>query len=165
MKFLSSLSKPNTEVPINYQIGWWANQHLLQIDAFEVTIIKSELNLMNSHSLLSYTIQGKLKVEGSHLPYIKQIHHSEKMLTVHKDGPFAPERLQGKVADAEIQLVPIVTLKPHKKTAKQPASQIPQWSPFSLSNQFRVSSLHWGENIFRFVCGSFEEEIVLWQRK
>lgn len=165
MKLFSFLSKPKTEIPITHQIGWWANQHLMQIDTFNVTIIKSKLNLMNSRSLLSYTIKGKLKAQGSHMPYIKKIHHSEKMLAEHPNGSFAPARVQDGVVDAEIQLTPIVVLKLHKKTAKKPALQTSEYIPFSLSNEFTVNSLHWGENIFRFVCGNFIEEIILWQHK
>lgn len=164
MKLFSFLYKTKKEIPVTYKIGWWANQHLLQIDSFDVTIIKSKLNLMNSRSLLSYTVKGKLKVQGSYMPYIKKIHHSEKMLAEHPNGSFAPARVHDGVVDAEIQLTPIVALKLHKKSKKQ-ALQTFEFIPFSLSNEFTVNSLHWGENIFRLVCGSFIVEIVLWQHK
>ncbi len=71
--------KPNYEIPITYNIGWWSYQNDLIIDEFNVEIVESKLNLFNSKSLISYQIIGKIKYKGEWKPSIKRVHISERL--------------------------------------------------------------------------------------
>lgn len=156
MKLFSKAPKANTTVEITYQIGWFAHQQLLKIDSFEVKVLQSELNLMNSTSLISYTIKGTLKKDSIYMPYIQKAHHSEELINTHTD--FYNET-KNKVVDACIRITPVVGINNKKRGEKDTII------PFKFTNQYLIKSLHWGENSIQFSCGNFSTCIHLHQKK
>lgn len=155
--FLSLFSRKHRakkEIPITYAIGWWAFQDLLEIHTFDVSIINSHLNLFNSKSLIQYSVTGVLKQKDGYAPFIRSVHHSEDVLT--SKNVFAED--EDSSLDAHIKITPVVGLKTSKES-------IPSDTTFSFTNRHVVSSLHWGNNLIRFSCGDFNQEICLKQRK
>jgi hypothetical protein len=156
MKLFSFLSKEKREVPVIYQIGWWAHQEILQVTSFEVEIVKSNLNLFNSISLIRYTVKGTLNHQGGSIPYIRAVHHSEQL--VHAVSVFSDEDSDSIPVHANIQLTPIAAFKDLKKRVTGPVS-------FEFSNEYKIKSLRWGQNRFKFSCAGIERTIYLSQRK
>ncbi len=145
--------KAKNEIPVTYNLGWWAYQNNLQIDSFKIDIIKSELNLFNSKSLISYKISGTLKNFDNDVRFIKSVHISEKKITK-EPSMYADE---GNI-DAEIQITPIVGYKDSKGTKAGN-------SYFSFTNELKIESMGWGENLILLKCGKFEQTIKLSQTK
>lgn len=133
------------DVPITYQTTWWAYQDGLMINDLAVEIVQSELNLMNSESVVLYTIQGEIYFENNEVS-ILQIHISERV-NRDKDQPY----------DRIFELTPIVQCKPKSEGAGK--------FSFEIKNQHRVHSTHWGTNRVLFVCGDMQQVVELQQLK
>jgi len=154
MKLFSIFQKEKKEVAVRYQIGWWAFQDLLKIHTFDVSIIKSHLNVMNSKSLIKYTVTGVLKQRSGYMPFIRFVHHSEHILK--SENVFNED--ENNSLDAQIKITPIVGLRTNKENRFDDIS-------FAFTNQYVVSSLHWGDNFIDFSCGAIHQKICLKQRK
>lgn len=156
MKLFSTKSKKTHFIPIVYKLGWWPHQHLMEVHAFEVEIIKSNLNLMNSKSIIHYTINGSFKKDAAgRQAFIKSVHHSEQLLNTAYELTNVGEK---PITDAGIILTPIVGISDKKPNANADLS-------FEFTNQYEIESLHWGDNYIQFHCGNFCKEICLMQRK
>lgn len=156
MRLFSILSKQKRDVPVVYQLGWWAHQEILQVESFEVEVVHSHLNLFNSISLIRYTIKGFLNHSGGGVPYIRSVHHSEQR--VHQGNEFLEEEQNVIPVHAHIQITPVVAFKDLKKRVGVPVS-------FEFSNEYKLTSLRWGQNHFKFSCAVFDRHIYLTQRK
>ncbi len=133
------------DVPITYQTTWWAYQDGLMINDLAVEVVQSELNLMNSESVVSYTIQGEIYFENNEVS-IQQIHISERV-----------NRGEDQSYDRIFELTPVVQCKPKSGVAGKFA--------FEIKNQHRVHSTRWGANRVLFVCGDMQQVIELQQLK
>jgi len=141
------LRKLKIEIPITYNIGWWAHQNAMIIEGLDIKILESNLNLFNSKSLVSYKIKGKLKHDGSWKPSIKEIHISERL---NKDTAQNLNRI--------IELTPIVALKEDEKLNGG-------IEEFEFTNQHRITSGNWGLNRLKFISADIEKIIELRQSK
>ncbi|MWB92885.1 hypothetical protein GON26_00760 [Flavobacterium sp. GA093] len=133
------------EIPVTYNIGWWAYQDDLTIDSLKIVIIESKLNLFNSKSLISYSVYGKMKYDGHWEPEIKNVHLSER---IEKDS----------VKNRIIEITPIISVK-ENETLKGGIKQ------FKFKNEHTIISNQWGNNTIKFICGNKEQIIILQQRK
>lgn len=138
---------PKIEIPVTYNISWWAYQENLIIENFKIEIVESKLNLFNNKSLIAYTIKGKMKYEKQWKSYIGKIHISERL---NKDSTQNINRI--------IELTPIVRVK-NNKNANGGVEE------FEFKNEFIITSGNWGMNRIKFICGNKEEIIELVQRK
>jgi hypothetical protein len=140
-------SKPKQAVPVTYHLGWWSNQNELQVDSFGVSVIESKLNVLNTKSLIAYRIKGHLTYTGHWKPYIKEVQISERFLTdtIHK-------------AEAEIRITPLVN-------TKEDNSVNGGVETFDFTNEYVVSTFHWGDNKIRFRCMNHETVLELHQKK
>jgi hypothetical protein len=140
------------EIEVTTNIGWWTNQNDLKIDSLKVELIDSRLNLFNSHSLIRYTVRGRLTGLNHWKPYIAKVHISERFIkkTDKKDTCKIPEAL--------IEITPIVSTKENKKYNGEVV-------PFEFTNEIKVQSFHWGINLLRIQCGNNYKDVKLIQRK
>ena len=139
--------EPKVEIPITYNIGWWANQKELSIDSLEIKVVESKLNLFNSKSLISYKVSGKLIYEGYWEPKIKEVHISER---INLDTLLNCDRI--------IEITPVIETAENRKRKGGE-------NKFSFENEHTIISNHWGINKIKFVCGKKEQTIELKQRK
>ena len=139
--------QPKMEIPITYNIGWWANQSDLTIDSLKVDIIESKLNLFTSKSLISYSIRGQIKCKGHWQPKIEEVHISER---ANSDTTQHYDRI--------IEITPIVKVVDNEKINGRTQN-------FYFSNEHTITSNHWGLNKIKFICGQKEQIIELHQRK
>ncbi|MCX2680147.1 hypothetical protein OOZ15_09370 [Galbibacter sp. EGI 63066] len=146
-KLSKKTRKPKIEIPETFRVGWWSNQEKLIIEGFSVEIIQSELNLFNNKSLISYTINGKIKPDGDWVSYVKEIHISERL-----NKNTTPN------CDRIIELTPIVAVKKGKKMNGAVEK-------FKFTNEYIITSGHWGVNRIKLVCGTKEQTIELKQTK
>ncbi len=153
---LFSMLQYRKRIPIIYQLGWWAHQEVFEITSFDVQVIKSHLNLLNSVSFIRYTVKGYLHKETTGMPYIQSVHHSEQLLE--SGNEFSEEADSVISVHAHIQITPIV----HVKNTKRPAAE---FIPFEFTNEYKLKSLRWGDNCFQFSCGGINRTIHLTQRK
>lgn len=80
--FLPGPRSPKLEIPVTYNVGWWANQEALSIDSLKIEIIESKLNLFNEKSLISYEVSGQLTNEQHWKAEIKEVHISWIILSL-----------------------------------------------------------------------------------
>ena len=153
---LFSILPYRKRIPIIYQLGWWPHQDMLEITSFEVQVVKSHLNLLNSISLISYTVKGYLHKGGAGEPYIKFAHHSEQLLGIQSE--FSEETDTAISAHAHIQITPIVHVRNERDTIAESIS-------FEFTNEYKLKSLRWGNNCFQFSCGGINKIIHLTQCK
>lgn len=139
--------KPKVEIPVTYNIGWWANQKTLKIDSLNIQVVESKLNLFNSKSLISYKVSGELSYEGYWQPKIKEIHISER---VNLDTLLHCDRI--------IEITPVIEVEENKRTKGG-------LNKFEFKNEHTITSNHWGINRIKFVCGKKEQIIELQQTK
>ncbi|WP_028978204.1 hypothetical protein [Sporocytophaga myxococcoides] len=139
--------KPNLEVPVTYTIEWWPEQNKMTIESFNIEIIESKLNLLNSKSLLAYKVSGSLKSVARWQSFIYKVHISERF---NSDTSKPYERI--------IEITPIVSAKKNENTTDSTY-------PFEFKNEHIVFSSQWGVNRIKFICGSKEQVIELKQRK
>ena len=139
--------KPKIEIPITYNIGWWANQDKLIIENLDIQIIQSELNLFNSKSLVRYKINGKIKTPYDWKTHIKEVHISDRF---NKDSTLNFDRI--------IELTPIVGIKDDEKTNGKNAN-------FEFTNELIITSANMGVNRIKFICADKEQIIELVQTK
>ncbi len=158
MRLFSTLIKQKKQVPVVYKLGWWASQRMLEVTSFEVTVIKSQLNLFNSISQISYTVKGWLQAGSFGVPYIQAVHHCEQLEDMQDSFSEGNVSVLSSQVHALIQLTPIVGLKNVKKHS---TGRI----PFEITNEYRITSLRWGTNNFKFSCAGIESVIHLSQRK
>ena len=157
MKLFSRLFSRKKTVPVIYKIGWWSNQELLEVTSFEVTVVKSNLNLLNSISVIRYTLRGTLQSDGFGTPYIQAIHHAEQLMPA--PDPFAEKNEDAIMpVHAHLQLTPVVGIKNKKPKTGGPI-------PFELTTDYKIRSLRWGHNCFEFTCAGMNRKIHLSQRK
>ena len=138
--------KPKNEIPITYNIEWWAYQDDLVIDSLKIKIIESKLHLFNCKSLISYSVYGKIESDYTYSDSnIEKIHLSER---IEKDS------LENRI----IEITPIVsfTEKFYKKNRVK---------KFKFTNEHTIISNDWGNNTIKFICGNKEQIIKLKQRK
>jgi hypothetical protein len=145
--------KARTQVPITYRLGWWTDQGELHVDSFIVAVVDSKLSLFNSKSLISYRIKGHLDYKGSWKPYIKEVHMSERFLRVDTLNNADLNK-----PGSEILITPVVFTK-QDNTANGGSI------PFDFTNEYTVTSYHWGVNRVKVKCGQMEETIELFQKK
>ena len=141
--------KARTEIPVTYKIGWCFAQEDLQIDSFSVKIVKSKLSIFNNKSLLSYTVKGNLKCRGNDIPFIKEVHVSEKRIYSNFNYNTPVNNI-----DAEISITPIFSSKERKKNKCDSVI-------FNFTNEINIESMHWGDNKILFKCGQFETTMIL----
>lgn len=139
--------RPKKEIATTHEIGWWAHQDALAVIQFSVDIVDSRLNLFNSKSLLSYTIEGTLKGSKNWKPYIHTIHLSERYINFATDS-----------AQAIIDITPVIKVK-EKNGYNGEAI------PFHFTNELIIESLTWGPNNLQFRCAGHEKNMELLQRK
>lgn len=141
---------PKIEIPETHSIGWWSNQEALNVDAFEVDIIESNLNMFNTESLISYRIIGHLSYKKGRRPLIKEIHLSERFLTDIGDSTETPKAL--------IEITPIIeTIDDDSYDGEK--------IKFDITNEKIINSFHWGDNQLRFKCLNHTNDIKLSQQK
>ena len=139
--------KPKVEIPVTYNIGWWANQKSLEVDSLNVKVVESKLNLFNTKSLISYEVSGQLSYEGYWEPKIKEVHLSER---INSDTLIHCDRI--------IEITPVIAVEENRKTKGGK-------NKFSFENEHIIVSNGWGINRIKFVCGKKEQIIELHQRK
>jgi hypothetical protein len=150
------LSREKKERPIVYKLDWWAYQEALEVTSFEVTVVKSDLGLFNSVSLIRYTVKGWLYHRSGDFPYIRYVHHSEKLIPWPDE--FSEEEEEKMPVHAHIRLTPVVALKNLKK-------RVTERVPFEFSNEYKINSLRWGPNHFKFSCAGIDQHVHLCQSK
>lgn len=138
--------EPKNQTEITYNIGWWSYQDGLTINKFEITIVDSHLNLFNSRSLISYTIEGKMTNKKNWEPYLKKIHVSERFES------------DSTMRIGIIEITPIIGVK---ERDDYNGEQI----DFKTTNELLIESFHWGNNKLVFKCGEFQKELELKQSK
>lgn len=139
--------KPKLEIPVTYTIEWWPEQNKMTVESFDIDIIESNLNLLNSKSLIAYKVSGILKSVGQWKSFIYKVHISERF---NSDTTKPYERV--------IEITPVVSAKKMENTTDST-------DPFEFKNEHIVFSSQWGVNRIKFVCGSKEQIIELRQRK
>ncbi|GAB4147765.1 MAG: hypothetical protein Fur0041_21620 [Bacteroidia bacterium] len=139
--------KARHEVPVTYNLGWWAKNPNIQLESFEVSVEENQLNLLNQKAKIRYTIKGKMKANAGWKPYIEKVHVSERFVT--------DDSLHRK---AELVFTPVMNSKRSKKFE---GGMI----PFEFTNEHIVSSYQWGKNHYEFICGSFSKQFTLEQKK
>ena len=145
--FFPGHRKPKLQIPVTYTIAWWTNQESLIIDAFNIEIVESKLNVYISKSLISYKISGKLFHKGTWQSKIGQVHISERLNhDMHSD------------CDRIIEITPIVKVAEHKNVNGGTEK-------FEFTNEFTIASNQWGPNRIKFVCSGQEQIIELLQSK
>lgn len=70
--------KAKTEVREVYKLGWWTKNPNMRIESFEVKVVESNLNLLNTTAKISYTITGTMKANAGYEAYIGEVHVSEQ---------------------------------------------------------------------------------------
>lgn len=137
-------------VAVTYQVGWWAYQENLKINAIEVELAGDKsLSLMNNKTNAKIIIRGVVSgLEGNWRPTIARIHASER---------FTPSA-ESKERVSRIELTPIVEVV---KDSSYKGSDV----PFEISFTHPVNTFRWGNNDMVFVSGNQEKKIVLLQRK
>ncbi len=140
------IGQPKLEMPVTYTIGWWAYQKNLTIDSLQVLIVENKTDLFNSKSIVSYQIEGHIKWDSSWQPTIKEVHISER---IHTDTIQNFSRI--------IELTPVAEVKRSKKSDQGTEK-------FCFKNEHVITSLRWGENQIKFICGNKEQIIKLEQR-
>ena len=145
---LAKIPRPRSDVPIEYKIGWWPHQHVINLNGLETRIIFDRLTLLNSTSVVEYRLTGKLTYREQQRPYIKSVHISERWERVDME--------QGNVA--AITVTPVVAIREDKSYSGEPVE-------FDLAVQDYLQSGGWGENHYQVSSFGRHAEIVLWQRK
>lgn len=139
---------PGIEIPVSYNIGWWAHQDDLIIDSLKIKIIESNLSLFNSKSLVSYKVSGRINYQGHWKPRIKEVHVSERL---ERDSV---QKIIGRI----IELTPIVSVEEDNKVNSGVEK-------FEFKNEQTIASNGWELNLIKFVCGKKEQIIQLRQKK
>jgi hypothetical protein len=139
--------RPILEIPVTYNIGWWANQKMLSIDSLHIEVVESYLNLMNAKSIVSYRVGGHLTYGGQWQPKITEVHISERMC---HDTMSHYDRI--------VEITPIVKTKRNEKVNGGS-------DRFEFTNEHIITSNQWGINRIKFVCGQSEQVIELRQKK
>ena len=142
----SGPAEPRNQTEITYNIGWWSHQDGLTIDKFEIKIVDSRLNLFNSRSLISYTIEGTMTDAKNWEPYLEKIHISERF------------QIDSTMRTGIIEITPIIGVK---EKDDYNGGQI----EFKTTNELIIESFHWGNNKLLFKCGNSQKELELKQRK
>lgn len=145
--FSKAPRSPKRTIPITYTIGWWTNQSALSVTSLQIELVESKLNLFNTKSLIAYTVSGELT---------NQTHWKAKITKVH-----ISERINYNTSldyDCIIEITPIVTGK-ENKTVQAGATS------FEFKNEHQITSIQWGINRIKFVCGPIEQRIELNQKK
>ena len=139
--------RPKKEIATTHELGWWSHQDKLSVTRLSVGVVDSRLNLFNSKSLLSYTIEGTLKGSKVWKPYLHTIHLSERYINFGTDS-----------AQAIIEITPVINVKERKDYNGEVI-------PFRVTNELMIESLTWGPNNLLFKCADHEQNIELLQRK
>ncbi len=148
---------PKLEIDVTYDIGWWANQESLKIEAFEVKLVESELNLFNKQSLISYTVKGKLSNSDNWKPFVDKIHLSQRFLN--KDyNELHPDSVTTEMPEAIIEITPIIEVVNDNDYNGEKID-------FEFTNELKLESFHWGNNWVRFRCADKSKDLFLDQKK
>lgn len=139
--------RPTLVVPVTYNIGWWSQQEALAVNSLSIEVVQSNLNLLNSKSLIAYTVKGSVAYKGNWQPYIAAVHISERL---NKDTSLDCDRI--------IEITPIVKTKQNKSVDGGS-------DPFTFRNEHIITSNNWGPNRILFVCGEYKQTIELHQSK
>lgn len=138
---------PKMEIPITYNVAWWAHQKDLVIEDFKVTVVENNLHLFNNQALISYTVKGKINYDGHWRPNIKEVHISER---INKDSTQNVNRI--------IEITPIVEVK--KDTNANDGIE-----DFEFTNQHIITSGKFGLNRIKIICENKDTIIEIQQRK
>jgi hypothetical protein len=158
----------SVDVPVTYKVGWWPSQEALLVTDLKVDVVKSDLNMFNSHSLLSYQIQGTLSLpRGGWEPYVKEIHISERYVqppifendSAPKSVVATKKHWKNYSPQAILEITPVIATR-YRKTYKANES-----ITFGFTNEHRIKSFWWGDNFLAIQCMGFEEMITIRQRK
>lgn len=143
--------KPILQIPVSHTVGWWSYQHNVTIRNFLVTVVESNLSLVNDKTLIGYTINGSLQYKAGHKPFVQKIHISEEVVV----ASFLEE---GIMPRAILKFTPVVAVEEDKKYNGEVIV-------FEIHNEHLVQSLGWGPNSIQFECGSLKSELILQQSK
>ena len=151
--------EPKNEIAVTYEIGCWSYQDELQVESFKVKTIKSELNIFNSESLISYTTKGILTGKKGWKPYIYKVHMSQRFIREYnrKLHPYL-DKDTVKLPEAIIETTPIVQVKEDKNYNGEKI-------PYEFTNELKLISFHMGANWLRIQCKEKYTDIILVQRK
>jgi hypothetical protein len=138
---------PKIEIPVTYNVAWWAHQKDLVIEDFKVNIVENNLHLFNNKALISYKIKGKIKYDGHWKPNIKEVHISER---INKDSTQNFSRI--------IEITPIVEVK-------KDINANGGIEDFEFTNQHIITSGKFGLNRIKIICENKDTIIELQQRK
>jgi hypothetical protein len=147
--FLPKIPKPQSDVPIEYKIGWWDYQDILNVKAINIRIVYDALNLFNHMAVVEYKINGSIKYKpGMWRPYVKEVNVNELWLRPQGDEKFL----------GQIELTPIISLM---KVSKYNGEEI----EFDLRVQDYLQTGGWGKN--RYIAKSQHQtcEFEIWQEK
>ena len=144
---VKSVKDAKVEIPITHGICWSSSNDNLVIDSFRIALIESNLNMFYDTSLLSYTVYGHAMSKKNSVIAINQIHIAERL---NNDTAIN--------CDGIIEITPILTLEvaENKKGSNE---------YFHFTNEIALSSIHFGENIFQFICLNKKQTISLFQNK
>ena len=157
-----------TEVPVTYKVGWWSDQKAMSITDLKVTIVESKLSMFNSHSIISYEIQGKLSLpRDTWQPYIEEVHISERNVQLSSEGHIATDKSISKTKELWGASNPqvIIEITPIVDTKKNNSYNAGDVIDFSFKNEHKIQSLGWGKSHYVIKCGDFQKVIVLDQNK
>lgn len=141
--------KARTEIPVNYRVGWWPAQFCLSVDSFQVEIVESNLGFMNSESLFAYTVYGRLINPPRSFAEltIKEVHLSDR---INRDTAQHYDRI--------IEITPIVQMDVNEGAAIAEKQ-------FSFRNELNITSMFWGGNSIKFICGQHDQTVEFRQPK
>ena len=140
----NSVPRPKSDAEFTSQIGWWPYQKNLQIDAVSTKVVHSELNLFNSKSLMEFRIKGTMKSSNGWRPVIEEVHIAERII---KGGNFNDPV-------GEIRLEPIINVIKDKSYHGETIT-------FDINQQAIISTMGWGKNTYKVICGNHNSELVV----
>lgn len=138
---------PKRTIPITYSIGWWTNQSALCVTSLQIALVESKLNLFNTKSLIAYTVSGELTNQTHWKAQVVKVHLSER---INHDSSLN--------YDSIIEITPIIAGKEDKTVQAGVTS-------FAFKNEHQITSMHWGINRIKLVCGTMEQIVELNQKK
>lgn len=151
--------EPKNQIEETYKIGWWGYQDSLKINFFRVEVIESNLNMFNTYSLVKYTVQGEMKWKNGWKPFIENVHISERFIRKFRRGinSFLNKDTL-KTPAAIFEITPIVNTRKDKDYKAETIK-------FEFTNELKIQSFHWGNNLIRLQCDSLKTDIILKQTK
>lgn len=139
---------PRSDVPLVFEIDWWPNQNIADVESFRVEVVHANLNFLNNTALIRMHISGTLHPGRSRWhPRIGRVHVSERFST---DS-------EGK-RNVDILVTPIVELE------QRACVSAPQ-RPFHIVVEKHIRSYRWGVNEYVLRSGNYSQTVSLTQHK